>query len=100
MTLVDAANDHHPHENLKIGDLPRVPGEKRLDGKRTIPLDDYVHPGRRNTCTRTIASWNAAASTITGVSSVLGPVYRLPSRSACSAQTNTTFGARSTSRRA
>src|SRR5271154_5791071 len=52
MTLVDAANDHHPHENLKIGDLPRVPGEKRLDGKRTIPLDNYVHPRRRNIYTR------------------------------------------------
>ncbi len=54
VTLVDAANDHHPHENLKIGDLPRVPGEKRLDGKRTIPLDDYVHPGRRNIYTRKV----------------------------------------------
>ena len=52
------------------------------------------------TCTITMPCRNAAASTMVGVSSVFGPVYRLPSRSAFSAHTRATFGVRSTNMRA
>ena len=44
------------------------------------------------TCTTTTPSWKAVASTMVGVSSVFGPVYRLPSRSDCSAQTSRHVG--------
>ena len=52
------------------------------------------------TCTTTTPSWKAVASTMVGVSSVFGPVYRLPWRSACSAKTSATSGIRSTNIRA
>ena len=46
--LVDATNDHHSGENLKLGDVTGVTGEERLDCKRSIGFDHDVHPGRRN----------------------------------------------------
>ncbi|MNN25624.1 hypothetical protein D3C81_1391050 [compost metagenome] len=47
----------------------------------------------------TMPSLNAAGSTRAGVSSVLGPVKRLPSRSAMKPATSVTLGMRSTSSR-
>ena len=44
MALVDATDDHHSHENLKIVNMPRIPREQRLQGKRPVRLDDDVNP--------------------------------------------------------
>ena len=52
------------------------------------------------TCAITIPWRKAAASTRVGVSSVFGPVYRLPLASAFSAQTSAICGVRSTNIRA
>ena len=66
--------------------LRRVAGEKRLDIMRLGALDDEIDPIARNvharqlcstislTCAMTMPLLKAVASTITGVSSVLGPV--------------------------
>ena len=54
----------------------------------------------RLTWTMTMPSLNAVGSTSAGVSSVLGPVYTLPSRSATKPATSATLGIRSTTSRA
>ena len=50
---------------------------------------------RSFTCAMTRPLLNAVASAMTGVSSVFGPVYKLPSRSADCAATSATSGVRS-----
>ena len=85
MALINAADHHHAHQDLKLVDMARVARKKRLDSKWPVCLNDHVDPGagistRGNvstmllTCTMTMPLLKAAASTITGVSSVLGPV--------------------------
>ena len=94
MAFVDAADRDHRLEDLDVADVPRVAGEQRLQEERPVGLRPRSPPSRRecplgeahavstisSACTITTPSWNAAASAIVGVSSVLGPVYRLPSR--------------------
>ena len=86
---VDALDRHHGHQHLDLGDLRRIAGEQRLDVVRLGRLDHEVDPVARHvnagqgltislTCAITMPLRNAVASTMAGVSSVFGPVYRLP----------------------
>ena len=96
MAFVDTADSDHRLEDLDVADVARVPGEQRFQCERPVGGDHEVHPVARDVdarkafasstissaCTITTPSWKAAASAMVGVSSVFGPVYRLPSRSA------------------
>lgn len=44
MAFVDAADRHHRHEDLHLGDVARVSGEQRLDLVRAVGGDDEVDP--------------------------------------------------------
>ena len=57
-------------------------------------------PTISSACTTTMPSWKAAASAMIGVSSVFGPVYRLPCSSAADAHSSATSGRRSITIRA
>jgi hypothetical protein len=46
--LINTANDHHSHENLKISDLPRIASEEWFDCERPVSFDNHIDPGRRN----------------------------------------------------
>jgi len=48
MPLVDAADDHHGHQDLQFGDVARVAREQRLERKRTVGFDHEIDPRGRN----------------------------------------------------
>ena len=87
---VDALDRHHRHQHLDLGDLRRIAREQRLDVVRPRRLRSRSRPSRTArrraarastislTCAMTMPLRKAVASTMAGVSSVLGPVYRLP----------------------
>ena len=44
VTLVDPADREHRLQDLHVADLPRVPGEQRLQVERPVGLHDHVNP--------------------------------------------------------
>src|SRR5580692_2167870 len=44
VTLVNTSYDHHSDQNLHVRDFSRITGEQRIDMKRAVRFDDYVHP--------------------------------------------------------
>lgn len=96
MFRIDALDRHHRHQYVFLLNQARIAGEERFDKERLVGNHHVIDPRAGNIDARQIAfvvhqfvdwaitmpSWKAAASTSAGVSSVLGPVYRLPLRSA------------------
>src|SRR5580700_6187231 len=46
VALVDSADNHHPHEDVNIGDLSGIPRENRLNHIWTVTFHNYIHPRR------------------------------------------------------
>ena len=44
MALVDPADREHRLQDLDVADLPRVPGEERLQVERPVGRHDHVNP--------------------------------------------------------
>src|ERR1700722_539467 len=45
MSLVDATDNHHPGQDLKIGDVTGITGEKGFHRVRVVGLDNDIDPG-------------------------------------------------------
>src|ERR1700722_10154891 len=45
MSLIDAADDHHPGQDLEIGDVAGITSKKRFDRVWLVGLDNDIHPG-------------------------------------------------------
>ena len=55
---IDALDDHHAHQDMRILNLGRIPGKQRYHRVRLICLDDIVDPVTRDIHPRQIFSFN------------------------------------------
>jgi hypothetical protein len=46
--FIDATNNHHSSENLKLSDVARVAGKERLNREGFVGFHDNIYPGRWN----------------------------------------------------
>src|ERR1700722_292954 len=45
MSLIDATDDHHPGQDLKIGNMAGITSEQRFDRVWLVGLDNDIDPG-------------------------------------------------------
>jgi hypothetical protein len=98
---IDALDGHHGGQDLRFRDAGRIASEQRLDVERLWRHDHEIDAVARNVHPRQLvhhlvdlcdddAFLKAVASMTEGESSVFGPMYRLPARSALRATVKAT----------